>query len=114
MDVIDEPAINRPVANRFFVCVCGLAFLFLISQVWRNAENLYTDGRDVPPTNLIEIDINNASAREWSLMPGVGPVLANRIVAERRRNGPFESLDDLSRVKGIGVKILDEMRPYCR
>jgi competence protein ComEA len=45
-------------------------------------------------------------------MPGVGEVLAKRIVTDRETNGPFQDHSDLRRVRGIGPKTLDGMRPY--
>lgn len=52
------------------------------------------------------INLNRASADELEQLPGVGPVLAARIVADREANGPFASLDDLSRVSGVGAAIV--------
>jgi competence protein ComEA len=51
------------------------------------------------------IAINHADARELQGLPGVGPVLAERIVAERLAGGPFRTMDDLRRVRGIGPVI---------
>ena len=45
-------------------------------------------------------------------MPGVGEVLAKRIVDDREVHGPFRDDSDLRRVRGIGPKTLDGMRPY--
>lgn len=59
---------------------------------------------------LIEIDLNHAEARELMLLPGVGPVLARRIIDNRRRLGPFESVEALTRVPGIGEKKLQQIR----
>ncbi|MBK6765748.1 MAG: helix-hairpin-helix domain-containing protein [bacterium] len=56
------------------------------------------------------IDINLASASELERLPGIGPVLAERILSERETNGPFVTVDDLDRVSGIGVKKLAELR----
>jgi len=42
----------------------------------------------------------------------VGPVLAERILEDRKRNGPFRSVEDLRRVKGIGEKTLERLRPH--
>ena len=48
------------------------------------------------------ININRASARELDALPGIGPVIASRIVSYRKVNGPFISVDDLQKVSGIG------------
>ena len=58
------------------------------------------------------INLNTASARELEALPGVGPAIANRIVAARK-DSRFNGLNDLDRVKGIGPKKLEEMRPYA-
>jgi competence protein ComEA len=52
------------------------------------------------------INLNSASAEELEQLPGVGPVLAERIIADREANGPFASIDDLSRVPGVGDAIV--------
>lgn len=52
------------------------------------------------------LNLNRASASELESLPGVGPVLAERIVAERRRQGGFRTVDDLIAVKGIGPALL--------
>jgi competence protein ComEA len=57
------------------------------------------------------INVNAASVEELQRLPGVGPTIALRIVAARDV-APFKSVDELRRVKGIGVKTLDGMRPY--
>jgi competence protein ComEA len=45
-------------------------------------------------------------------MPDIGPELARRIVADRQERGPFRDLDDLRRVRGIGPRTLEAMKPY--
>jgi len=52
------------------------------------------------------INLNRASAQELEQLPGVGPVLAERIVADREANGPFTSVEDLDRVPGVGAAIV--------
>jgi len=56
------------------------------------------------------IDVNRATLTELQKLPGVGPAPAARII-ERREVKPFDSVDELRRVKGIGAKILEGMRP---
>ncbi|MEZ6210390.1 MAG: ComEA family DNA-binding protein [Phycisphaerales bacterium] len=48
------------------------------------------------------IDLNSAPAAELELLPRIGPALSARIIADREARGPFASLDDLQRVRGIG------------
>jgi competence protein ComEA len=45
-------------------------------------------------------------------LPGIGPELAQRIVADRQARGPFRRVEDLRRVRGIGPKTLERMRVY--
>ena len=54
--------------------------------------------------------INSSSATELEALPGVGPVLAARIVAHRESNGPFRTIEDLGAVSGIGSAILGQIR----
>ena len=56
------------------------------------------------------IDVNSASADELETLPGIGPTLAAAIIDERERNGPYESVDDLNRVPGIGDGRLSQIR----
>jgi comEA protein len=58
------------------------------------------------------IDPNLASRKELETLPGIGPVLAPRIIAYRRTHGPFKKISDLKKVSGIGSKKLEKMKPY--
>jgi len=57
-----------------------------------------------------KIHLNRATASELDSLPGVGPVIAERIVSYREQNGPFESIDDLLDVPGIGEAKLADLR----
>jgi competence protein ComEA len=59
-----------------------------------------------------KIDVNAADWPEFATLPDVGETLARRIVDYRTRNGPFQSLDDLRQVRGIGPKTMERLRPY--
>jgi competence protein ComEA len=56
------------------------------------------------------IDINTATVDELDSLPGIGPSIAQAIVDERERNGPFRSVDDLERVRGVGPAKLEQLR----
>lgn len=59
-----------------------------------------------------QINVNTAGASRLEELPGIGPALAERIIAHRDANGPFASLDALANVKGIGEKTLEDLRPH--
>ena len=58
------------------------------------------------------VDINRGSADDLRQLPGIGPVLAERIVRYRREHGKFGSIRDIQNVKGIGEKRLAQLEPY--
>ncbi|WP_026840155.1 ComEA family DNA-binding protein [Citrifermentans bremense] len=60
----------------------------------------------------VPLDPDRMSAKEWALLPGIGPVLSKRIVAERHENGAFGSLDEVLRVPGIGPAKLEVIKKY--
>ncbi|HWV25006.1 MAG TPA: ComEA family DNA-binding protein [Thermomicrobiales bacterium] len=57
------------------------------------------------------LDINTATAAELDELPGIGPVLAGRIVDYRDANGPFTTVDELANVQGISSRLVEELRP---
>jgi competence ComEA-like helix-hairpin-helix protein len=54
------------------------------------------------------IDINSATEKQLSSLPGIGPQMAKRIIEAR----PFKSIQELKRVKGIGDKTFDRLKPH--
>ncbi len=60
------------------------------------------------------VDLNLADAAAFEGLPGVGPVLAGRILEWRSLNGPFRSVDELGEVSGIGEATLSRLRPLVR
>jgi len=79
-----------------------------------NLARIVTDGEQVyvpvvGETNQGMINLNRAGATELDALPGIGPALADRIVADRDQNGPFGSVDDLDRVSGIGESVISKI-----
>jgi competence protein ComEA len=58
------------------------------------------------------VDVDVAPAAELERLPRIGPALARRIVADREANGPFGSLQALTRVRGIGPATARQLAPY--
>jgi competence protein ComEA len=80
----------------------------------RDGEHILVASVDEPvatgDSSSVGIDLNAASASELEALPGVGPVVAERIVAHRDRFGPFVTVEDLLDVPGIGEAKLAQMR----
>ena len=57
------------------------------------------------------VNINTASAAELASLRGIGPAKAQAIVEHREKNGQFKTIDDLKLVRGIGDKMLEQLRP---
>jgi len=69
--------------------------------------------RAAPQTAQFQVDINQADWPELAELPGIGQTLAHRIVDSRRTAGPYLDHDDLRRrVRGIGPRTLESIRPY--
>ena len=57
------------------------------------------------------VNVNTATAAQLEALPGIGPSMAQRIVAYRDKNGPFKKLEDLMNIQGIGEKSFLKLRP---
>ena len=62
----------------------------------------------------VSVDLNTADVSALDALPGVGPVLAQRILDWRTQHGRFSAVDELDEVSGIGAKLLAEIRPHVR
>jgi competence protein ComEA len=68
-----------------------------------------TESAGTPGSGLL--NLNRADSAALEALPGIGPVLAERIVKDRDSKGPFRSVDELDRVIGVGPAVLDQVRP---
>lgn len=60
------------------------------------------------------VNINTANATQLTQLPGVGPAIAQKIIDYRTANGPFTSVDDLTKVPGIGAAKLAQIKSHAR
>ncbi|MCE2401916.1 helix-hairpin-helix domain-containing protein [Candidatus Poribacteria bacterium] len=58
------------------------------------------------------LNINTASAEELETLSGIGPQMAQRIIQYREEHGNFTSVDALTKVKGLGEKTLEKLKPF--
>jgi competence protein ComEA len=66
------------------------------------------------PSPAAPVDLNTANLDQLETLPGIGPATAQAIIDQRERNGPFQSVDDLLDVRGIGPAKLDAIRDLVR
>ncbi|EGF27771.1 competence protein EA [Rhodopirellula baltica WH47] len=95
----------------------GMSVLVLIAAVaWMQRtllrSGVETGGRSPEASAKLSIGLNSSDARELSLLPGIGPKLADRVVRHRESHGPFASVEDLLAVHGVGPKLLHSLRPW--
>lgn len=64
--------------------------------------------------NQFQVDINHCSADELMALPMIGPRFAQRIIDFRQTGGPFQQVDDLLQVNGMGAVKLERLRPWLR
>ena len=93
------------------LAVCCLALMILAAT--GVAAGPASKGDDAS-TPAAPIDLNQASAQQLTRLPGIGESLAKRIVDFREQNGPFKRVEDLMKVKGIGEKSFQKLRPHVK
>ncbi len=79
---------------------------------WQTGSGAIELQRFEPQTADFQLDINKADWPEFAVLPGIGEEKARAIVDFRDANGSFSDISDLRRVRGIGPKILEQVRPY--
>ena len=103
------------------VFLLGLTVLFVLAMAltWLLTPRQVRGGYDisaVPPEEaapaLLKVNINTAGAEELDGLPGIGPVLAQRIVDWRTENGPFTDAAQLLEVDGIGQTVLEGIQDF--
>ena len=91
--------------------------VLLIAHRWKLSESGKAEieiTNQQPREYFYSIDINKASWVEWAQLDGIGEKLARRIVQDRNEKGPFRSIEDLNRVRGLGLKLIEKLRPFLK
>ena len=93
-----------------------LTILGLLAAVLILAKEKPSAKREQKPSSEEKqlIDVNQASAEDFSRLPGIGPKLAERIVDFRKKQGPFRRIEDLLAIEGIGYGKWKAIRPYLK
>ena len=93
-----------------------------LARVLADGEQIYVDAvatnskgvRVSTPIRTGPININRATVKDFDSLDGIGPVIAARIVAYRKANGPFTTIEDLQKVSGIGVAKFAQIKAKIR
>ena len=100
-----------------FSRVAFVAFVLLAStavRFWADQGSPPLRDKISPTTPSSQIAINQADQATLESLPGIGPVLAKRMIEDRRRNGAYRRADDLLRISGFGQARVDGITPYIR
>ncbi len=93
-----------------------------LARIVADGEQIYVDSTQVnskgvrvsKPTHSGPVNINRATVAQFDSLDGIGPVIAARIVAFRKTNGPFTTIEDLQKVSGIGVAKFAQIKSKIR
>jgi competence protein ComEA len=119
-EILPEALVSQPADfrahHRSLLRICMGILLIILSVQWitvalQRPEPLKLLRGDTFRQQF-RVDVNQSTWVEWMQLEGIGISMAHRIVADRTLNGPFHSIDDLTRVPGIGEATLDQIRPW--
>ncbi len=103
-------------SDRVFLISACLCCLILFGVKWWNASSGGQETVEIKhlrsAESLFQIDINSATWVEWMQLDGIGETTARNIVTNRETDGPFISINDVQRIRGIGPKTLEKMRQH--
>ena len=101
---------QKYIATLLFACLVGMSVFFLLRA--QTNRGLIDVDRAERQSAEFKVDINEAQFGEIVILPGVGEKLAQTIVEYRQQSGPFDSVESLTQVPGIGEKKLEALIPY--
>lgn len=80
-----------------------------VEPAYPNKSSVFIDEE-----KMICISLNHSNKTDLEKLPGIGPKTAERIIAYRTQNGAFLSIEELTKVKGIGEKTFQKLEPYLK
>ena len=104
----------------FFVCALCLLMGIFIGRNQRKEYEILSPNTQIQSAPSVQteesylLDINTATATQLQELPGIGAVIAQRIVDYRNANGVFQSIEDLMNVEGIGEKKLQAIEELIK
>ena len=117
---MDRP--GKPTKSEWILLGITAVFLCLVLTLFWQDRSAVEPGltvqtetevpEEVLAPDVDPVDINTADVEEFDQLPGIGTVLAGRIIAYREANGPFETVEDLLEVSGIGEAKLAELEGW--
>lgn len=117
---MDRP--GKPTKSEWILLGITAVFLCLVLTLFWQDRSAVEPGltvqtetevpEEVLAPDVDPVDINTAGVEELDQLPGIGTVLAGRIIAYRETNGPFETVEDLLEVSGIGEAKLAELEGW--
>jgi competence protein ComEA len=103
-------------SDQYVVASIVLVSLLAMAAYWLACGGLSGELVEIdqaaPLSAEFEVDLNDATWPELAQLPGIGEVLAHRIVERREVEGPYQQHSDLLLVRGIGPKLLRRIEPY--
>lgn len=95
-------------SKKFLTMVFFIVFLSFIFTVLILAPKITFAEVSEEAGSETKININTATQEELVQLKGIGEDLAKRVIEYREQNGPFEKIEDITKVKGLGEKFLEE------
>ena len=97
-----------------------LSLIYLLisdySSPIRSGEELtiYVGGSDQTYQTVFTVDLNTSPVDSLELIPGIGPVFSERIIAYRDSAGSFQTTEEITKVRGIGYKLYHKIKGYLK
>lgn len=90
-----------------------------LAQVLKEGQRIYVPEKKqkttkTPLKKQQKISINTATKAQLQRIPGIGPVMAERIIKHRKKEGLFQTIDHLVAIKGIGPKLLQKIKQHSQ